>query len=192
VFLPLLGAVKDLISESVADEDKDGNPESEARVERFFQYIPVAQEIGEGGDEGEEEEDDEEEEEEEDDEEEDPDDEFFHPRQFRLAGYRMNQFTFEFLTERLPSAVDGYTVNYELINSELYVRTRPSGPHERAAQSVIKAFLEWQRDPNNPGAAGDTLDGEGSAGKPPYISQLLTNFDRLRLQQCWRRKITRR
>jgi hypothetical protein len=82
VFLPLLGAVKDLISESVADEDKDGNPESEARVERFFQYIPVAQEIGEGGDEGEEEEDDEEEEEEEDDEEEDTDDEFFHPRQF--------------------------------------------------------------------------------------------------------------
>jgi hypothetical protein len=88
---------------------------------------------------------------------------------------------FGLLTERLPRVVDGFTVKYELADSELYVRTRPSAPHERPAEAVKTAVLEWQRDPNNPGQPGNTLDSEGGAGKPPSFSQLL-NLDRLYLQ----------
>ena len=110
------------------------------------------------------------------------DDDFFRVREYRLAGYRIHYKEFERLTERLPRVVDGFGVKYEPINSALHLRTRPSAPHERAAEAVKDAVLEWQRDPNNPGQPGNTLDSEGGTSKPPSFSQLLTNFDRLPLQ----------
>ena len=181
IFLPLFDAVKDLIAESMADEDAEETPELLDQEERYFETVPVAEEIDEGREE-EEEELSEDEEDEEDDGDNEEDDNFFRVREYRLAGYRMHYKEFELLTERLPRVVDGFGVKYELINSELHLRTRPSAPHERAAEAVKDAVLEWQRDPNNPGQPGNTLDSEGGTSKPPSFSQLLTNFDRLRLQ----------
>jgi hypothetical protein len=109
------------------------------------------------------------------------DDDFFRVREYRLARYRMQYKEFELLTERLPRVVDGFGVKYELINSEPYLRTRHSAPHERVAEAVKDAILEWQRDPNNPGQPGNTLDSEGGTSKAPGVSQLLTNYDRLHL-----------
>jgi hypothetical protein len=43
--------------------------------------------------------------------------------------------------------------------------------------------MRWQTDPADPTEDGDTLQGEGSAGKPPHFSELLTNFDRLWVRQ---------
>jgi len=181
IFLPLLDAVKDLIAKSMADEDAEETPELLDQEKRYFETVPVAEEIHEGREE-EEEELSEDEEDEEDDGNNEEDEDFFHVREYRLAGYRMHYKEFELLTERLPRVVDGFGVKYELINSELHLRTRPSAPHERAAEAVKDALLEWQRDPNNPGQPGNTLDSEGGTSKPPSFSQLLTNVDRLRLQ----------
>jgi hypothetical protein len=177
IFLPLFDAVKDLIAESMANEDAEETPELLDHEERYF-------EIAEEFDEGREEEEEglgEDEEDEEDDGDNEEDDNFFRVRQYRLAGYRMHYKEFELLTERLPRVVDGFGVKYELINSELHLRTRPSAPHERAAEAVKNAVSDWQRDPNNRGQPGNTLDSEGGTGKAPSFSQLLTNFDRLHL-----------
>jgi hypothetical protein len=175
VFLPLVDALRDLIADSIADQNGQESLESETREERYFQHFPVAQEI----DEGREEEEEQELSDDDDDEDYDEDDEFFNAHEYRLAGYRMNYYEFALLTERLPRVVDGFTVKYELVNSELYVKTHLSAPHERAAEAVKNAILEWQRDPTNPSQPGNTLDSEGGAGKPPSFSQLFTNLDRL-------------
>jgi len=173
IFLPIFNAVKDLVAESIADEDADETAEP-----LDPETVPVAEQSDEGW-EKEEEELSEDEEDKKDDGDNKENDHFFRVREHRLAGYLMDYRGFERLTERLPRVVDAFAVKYELINSELYIRTRPSAPHERAAEAVRNAVLEWQRDPNNPGQPGNTLDSEGGTSKPPSFSQLLTNFDRL-------------
>jgi hypothetical protein len=132
-------------------------------------------------DEDDEEEDEDDEEEDEDDEEEDEDDEEDDIRRpnYRLVGYKMDYQVFEVLTERLPRSVNGYSIKYEYFDSELYVRISPSSPHARAVSAFDYAMMEWQRDPNDPTLAGNTLIRDGDAGKPPYLPELLTNLDRL-------------
>jgi hypothetical protein len=180
IFLPLFDAVKDLIAESMANEDAEETPALLNHEERYFETVPVAEEIDERREEEKEglSEDEEDEGDHGDNEE---DDDFFRVREYRLAGYRMQYKEFELLTERLPRAVNSFGVKYELINSELYLRTRPSAPHKRAAEAVKDAIFEWQRDPNNPGQPRNALDSEGGTSKAPGVSELLTNYDRLHL-----------
>jgi hypothetical protein len=157
IFLPIFNAVNELISESIEDGDEDYEETEEEENERYFRNVPGAT-ATEGVDDdgaGEEEEEDEEDEE----------DYVSTAPLYRLQGYKMGLREFALLTEKLPHGVQGFITRYELINGELYVKTCPSAPHERAAEAFRTNLMRWQTDPNDPTEDGDTLQGEGSAGK---------------------------
>jgi hypothetical protein len=160
VFLPLLDSVKTLISETIAEADDQEDSES-CENDLHFSNVPGVMPDDEGTEISEEEhsadEDDGEENE-------TPD-----APPFGLDAYTMGFNVFVRLTERLPSAVDGFVVKYELFDGHLHVKTCPSQPHERAVYIVNVTMRDWQRDPNNPTTQGDTLDGCGGAGTPPVL-----------------------
>ena len=148
VFLPLLDVVKHVISKAIQDgEDGDEVDEDES-----------AEEWTEEGEEAEADS--------EDESEDDKINEYVRRPEYKVDGYKMGVKEFEMLTERLPRSVDGFAIRYELFDSELFVRTRPSAPHERVAHAVEFLLMEWQRDPADSTVRGNTLIAEGSAGKP--------------------------
>ena len=54
IFLPLFDAVKDLIAESMANEDAEDTAELLDHEERYFETVPAAEQIDEGREEDEE------------------------------------------------------------------------------------------------------------------------------------------
>jgi hypothetical protein len=161
IFLPILNAVNELILESIEDDDEDYEETEEEENERYFSNVPGATEGVEDDGAGEEEE--------EDEEDEDEDDYVSTAPLYRLEGHKMGFREFALLTDKLPHGVQGFITRYELINGELYVKTCPSAPHERAAEAFRTNLMRWQTDPADPTEDGDTLQGEGSAGKPPAL-----------------------
>ena len=147
IFLPLLDVVKRVISEAIKDgEDGDEDSDEVDKDEAAKEWT--------GGEEVEEES------------ENDNINDYHRRPEYKVDGYKMGVKEFEILTEKLPRSVEGFGVRYELFNSELFVRTRPSAPHERAARAIDFLIMEWQRDPADATVRGNTLIAEGSAGKP--------------------------
>lgn len=156
--MPILDAVKDLILESIEDDDEDREETEEGENEKYFSKVPGATEgVEDDGAEEEKEED-----------EGDGDEEYYASTAplYRLQGYKMGLREFALLTAKLPHGDQGCITRYELIEGELYVKTCPSAPHERAAEAFRTNLMRWQTDPTDPTEDGDTLQGEGSAGKP--------------------------
>jgi hypothetical protein len=156
VFLPFLDVVKHVISEAIQDGE-DGNEDSDEVDED-----EAAEEWTEEGEEVEAESENESENKSEDDKIND----YIRRPEYKVDGYKMGVKEFTILTERLPRSVDGFAIRYELFDSELFVRTRPSAPHERAAHAVEFLLMKWQCDPADDTLRGNTLVAEGSAGKP--------------------------
>jgi hypothetical protein len=163
IFLLILDAVNKLILESIEDDGDDYGETNEEENERYFKHVPVATEGVEDDAAGEEEE--------EDEADEDEEDYVSTAPLYRLQGYKMGFGEFALLTQKLPHGLQGFTARYELINGELYVKTCPSAFHERAAEAFKTNLIRWQTDATDPTEDGDTLQGGGSAGKPPAISR---------------------
>jgi hypothetical protein len=160
VFLPFLDVVKRVISEAIQDgEDHDEDSDEVDEDDAAKEWTDEGEEV-------------------EAESEDDKINDYIRRPEYKVDGYKMGVKEFEILTERLPRSVNGFAIRYELFDSELFIRTRPSAPHERAAHAVEFLLMEWQRDPADATVRGNTLVAEGSAGKP-VLFKLLTNFDRL-------------